>query len=117
MIVITEVQKRVIESQGFMVVDFKLWCKKIQNVITAGIHTLCNMWEAMVVFLQDKMCNAFDSIIQVAQRISEELRPYIYKIRDLDNIQKPKFQLVKKIGQKYRCEYTRVTIYHCRNNC
>lgn len=117
MVTITEEQKRVIESQGFMVVDFKLWCKKIQNVITAGIHTLCNIWEAIVVFLQHKTCNAFDSMIQVVQRISEELRPYIYKIRDLYDIQKPKFQLVKKIGQKYRCEYTRVTIYHCRNNC
>ena len=30
---------------------------------------------------------------------------------------KPEFQFVRMLGTEYRCDYTRVTIYHCRNNC
>lgn len=113
MISITEEQKKVIESQGFMVVEFKLWCKKLTDVV----HRICDTWSAIIVFLQDKISKAFESINCLAERIEMELRPFINQLCELDSIEKPKFQFVRVLGTKYRCDYARVTIYHCRNNC
>ncbi len=117
MITITDEQKRMIESQGFMVVEFKLWCKKLQSVMEDAIHKLCDVYNAIILFLQDKMLKAFESINYLAERIKMGLRPFINQLSKVDSIEKPKFQFVRELGTKYRCDYACVTIYHCRNNC
>lgn len=113
MISITDKQKKIIESRGFMVVEFKLWCKKL----TDAVHGLRDTWSAIIVFLQDKMLKAFDSLNYLAERIEMGLRPFINRLCKVGSIEKPEFQFVRMLGTEYRCDYTRVTIYHCRNNC
>jgi hypothetical protein len=117
MITITDEQKRMIELQGFMVVEFKLWCKKLQSVMADAIHKLCDVYNAIILFLQDKMLNAFEGIKYLAERIEMESRPFTNQLCKEDDIEKPRFQFVRVLGTKYRCDYARVTIYHCRNNC
>lgn len=74
---VTEEQKKVIESQGYMVVEFKLWCKKLTEQLTDFAHILIDAWKAIVLFLQDMMLKAFDSMKSLADRIMEEYRPFI----------------------------------------
>ena len=113
MISITEEQKKVIESQGFMVVEFKLWCKKL----TYAVHRIRDTWSAIIVFLKDKIFKAVESIGLFAERMVTKLGTFIDQQWDADGIEKPKFQFIRVLGTKYRCDYARVTIYHCRNNC
>ena len=74
---VTEEQKKVIESQGYMVVEFKLWYKKLTEQLTDFAHRLIDAWQAIVLFLQDMMYKAFDSMKSLADRIMEEYRPFI----------------------------------------
>ena len=113
MISITDKQKKIIESRGFMVVEFKLWCEKL----TDAVHGLRDTWSAIIAFLQDKMLKAFESLNYLAERIEMELRPFTNQLCKVGSIEKPEFQFVRMLGTEYRCDYTRVTIYHCRNNC
>lgn len=113
MITITDKQKRMIESQGFMVVEFKLWCKKLQSVMADAIHRLSDVYNAIILFLQDKMLRAFESIHSLAERISMELKSCI----DREHRAIANYPFIKKLGNKYKCNYVPVTIYHCRNNC
>lgn len=113
MISITEDQKKVIESQGFMVVEFKLWCRKL----TDAVHRICDTWSTIIVFLQDKVSKAVESIGLLAGRMATKLRTFINQQWYADGIEKPKFQFIRVLGIKYRCDYARVIIYHCRNNC
>lgn len=93
MISITDKQKKIIESRGFMVVEFKLWCKKL----TDAVHGLRDMWSAIIVFLQDKMLKAFDSLNYLAERIEMELRPFIDRLCKVGSIEKPEFQFVRML--------------------
>lgn len=113
MIMITDEQKRMIESQGFMVVEFKLWCKKLQFVMADAIHRLYDVCNAVILFLQDKMLKAFESIHSLAERINMESKPCIYR----EHRARANYPFIKKLGNKYKCDYVSVTIYHCRNNC
>lgn len=115
MIAVTDEQKRVIESQGFMVIEFKLWCnKKLADVF----HGIYDVWNSIKMFLQSKIFEAFNKAVKhLAERINTALKSCIQQICDLNSIEKPKFQFVRTLGTKYSFAYKRVTIYHCRNNC
>ena len=118
MINITNEQKELIESKGYMVVEFKLWCKKLSEHIKESFNRAIDGIEAVILFLQDMMFRAFDSIKELSCRILEEYRPFIDKMElQYDYDPRRKYPFVRSLGRKYEFNYSRVTIYHCRNNC
>lgn len=118
MIIVTEEQKRILEKNGFMVVEFKLWCKKLSEHFTEAFQREIDGMKAVILFIQNMMFKAFDSVKELAGRILEEYRPLIYKQeQEYDYEPRRKYQFVRSLGRKYEINYRRVTIYHCRNNC
>lgn len=116
---VTEEQKRLIESQGYMVVEFKLCYKKLTEQLTDFAHILIDAWKAIILFLQDMMLKSFDSMKSFADRIMEEYRPFIDTMEpEYNNEPRRKYPFVRSIGRKYEFNYSRVTIYHrCRDRC
>ena len=113
-VTVTDEQKKVIESQGFTVIEFKMFCKKLADVF----HGICDVWNSIKMFLQSKIFEVFNNTVRYfGEWIKTALRYCTQQICDLNSIEKPKYQFVKKLGTKYDFIYKRVTIYHCRNNC
>lgn len=44
---VSEDQKKVIESQGYMVVEFKLWCRKLCKMILEYTEKVIDNWKAI----------------------------------------------------------------------
>ena len=57
---VTEEQKKVIESQGYMVIEFKLWYRKLGDYLTEYVRGFNDMSEVILLFLEEKAHNAFD---------------------------------------------------------
>ena len=57
---VTEEQKKLIESQGYMVVEFKLLYRKLCDYLTEYVRGFNNMSEAILLFLEEEARNAFD---------------------------------------------------------
>ena len=116
---VTEEQKKVIESQGYMVVQFKLWCKKMIERFAEAFQKFIDGMKEVILFLQDMMSRAFDSAKELAGRILEEYRQIIDRLEpEYDYEPRRKYPFVRSLGRKYEVNYSRVTIYHrCRDRC
>ena len=57
---VTEEQKKLIESQGYMVVEFKAWFRKLGDYMTEYVRGFNDMSEVILLFLEEKAHNAFD---------------------------------------------------------
>lgn len=116
---VTEEQKKAIESQGYMVVEFKLWCKKLSENLGEFFQRVIDSMKAVILFLQDSMFRAFDSVKELSVRISKEFRPIIDRLElEYDYEPRRKYPFVRSLCRKYEVNYSRVTIYHrCRDRC
>lgn len=118
---VTEEQKKLIESQGYMVVEFKLWCKKMSERLSEALQIVIDSMKAVFLFLQDMAFRAFDSFKELAGRISQGLKPYIEYLKpecDFDYEPCRKYPFVRSLCRKYHPNYSYKVIYHrCRDRC
>lgn len=118
---ITEEQKKLIESQGYMVVEFKAWYKKLMELMQRFGERVVDAWNAIISFLQEMAFKAFDSLKDLAERFALDIEPYIDKLDDNfceDHSEKQKHPFVRSIGRKYEVSHVNQVIYYrCRNNC
>ena len=56
---VSEDQKKVIELQGYMVVEFKLWYRKLGEMILEYAVKVIDTWKAIVLFIQEQAIKAF----------------------------------------------------------
>lgn len=114
---ITEDQKKVIESQGYMVVEFKLWCWELGKVILEYAEIVIDTWRAIILFLQECAIKAFKHIKDFVERISNELEPYVKQLQYADR-EEDKYPFVRSLGKTYKANVSRKVIYHrCRDRC
>ena len=71
---VSEEQKKFIESQGHMVVEFKLWCRKLSKAILEYATKVIDTWRAIILFLQEQAIKAFKHIKDFVEQISNELK-------------------------------------------
>ena len=45
---VSEEQKKIIESQGYMVVEFKLWCRKLHKTLLEYAKIVIDTWRAIM---------------------------------------------------------------------
>ena len=111
---VSEDQKKVIESQGYMVVEFKLWCRKLSKIILEYAVKVIDTWRAVILFLQEQVTKAFRHIKEFVDQISNESEPYVkhtYRKKD-------KYPFVRSHGKTYKVDVSRKVIYHrCRDRC
>ena len=109
----TNEQKKVIESQDFMVVEFKLWYQKLGEIISK-----VDTWKAIMMFIQEKMNSVFDTLKDFADKI----KPYIEELQEFEYEdeyeERPKYPFVRSIGKEYRPNFNNKVVYHrCRDRC
>ena len=114
---ISEEQKKIIESQGYMVVEFKLWCRKLGKMILEYIEKAIDTWRAIALFIQEQAIKAFKHIKDFAEKLSNELEAYMSSLDYMD-CEKKKYLFVRLLGRAYKANVRRKVIYHrCRDSC
>lgn len=114
---VSEEQKKFIESQGHMVVEFKLWCRKLSKAILEYAIKVIDTWRAIILFLQEQAIKAFKHIKDFVEQISNELEPYVKQLERADR-KKDKYPFVRSLGKTYKVNVSRKVIYRrCRDRC
>lgn len=115
---VTEEQKKVIESQGYMVIEFKLWCRKIGNMLIDYARRVIETWKAIMLFLQEKIAKYVDSLVCFTERLLVELKPYIEKLENMKQKEHIEYEFVRSLCKTYRLNSSKKVIYHrCRDRC
>lgn len=114
---VSEEQKKFIESQGHMVVEFKLWCRKLGKMILEYAEKVIDTWRVIILFIQKQAIKAFRHIKDFVERISNELEPYVKQLEHADREQE-KYPFVRSLGRTHEANVRRKVIYHrCRDRC
>lgn len=114
---VSEEQKKIIESQGYMVVEFKLWYRKLGKMILEYTEKVIDTWRAIVLFIQEQAIKAFKHIKVFVEQLSNELEPYMGSLDYMD-CEKKKYLFVRSLGRAYKANVRRKVIYHrCRDRC
>lgn len=114
---VSEDQKKVIELQGYMVVEFKLWYRKLGEMILEYAVKVIDTWKAIVLFIQEQAIKAFKHIKDFVEQHSNELEPYMNSL-DYMNCEKKKYLFVRSLGRTYEANVRRKVFYHrCRDRC
>ena len=115
---VTEEQKKVIESQGYMVVEFKLWYKKLLDFAWEWGIRITDTLKAIISFLQEMAFKAFDNLKDLVERFSLEFKQLSERLEDIDYSEKQKYTFVRSLGRKYKPNFSHRVIYHrCRDRC
>lgn len=115
---VTEEQKNVIESQGYMVVEFKLWYKKLGEMLINYVRRWIDTWRAIISFLQEMAFKAFGNLKDLSERFALEFKLYSERLEDIDYSEKQKYPFVRYLGRKYQPIFRHRMIYHrCRDRC
>ena len=114
---VTNEQKHVIESQGFMVVEFKLWCRKLGKMILEYTEKVIDTWRAIVLFIQEHAIMAFKHFFDFMEQLSNVLVPYMNSL-DYMNCEYKKYLFIRSLGRTYEANVRRKVFYHrCRDRC
>ena len=114
---VSEDQKKVIESQGYMVVEFKLWCRKLRKMLLEYAEIVIDTWRAIILFLQEQAIKAFKHIKDFVEQLSNELESYMSSLDYMD-CEKKKYLFVRSLGRAYEANIRGKVIYHrCRDRC
>ena len=115
---VTEEQKKLLESQGYMVVEFKSWYRKLGSMLIDYARRAIDTWEAIVLFLQEKIANVVDTLVDFSECLSTELKPYVEQFENVNRIEHREYEFVRSLCKIYRLNLSKKVIYHrCRDRC
>ena len=115
---VTEEQKKLIESQGYMVVEFKLWFRKLWKMLINYVRRWIDTWKAIVLFLQEKIAKAVDTIVDFSERLLMEFKPYVEQLELLNSKEHIEYEFVRSLCKTYRLNLSKKVIYHrFRDRC
>ena len=115
---VTEEQKKVIESQGYMVVEFKLWFRKLGEMLIDYVRRWIGTWRAIILFLQEKIAKAVDTLICFSERLLMEFKPYVEQLELLNSKEHIEYEFVRSLCKTYRLNLSKKVVYNrCRDRC
>ena len=115
---VTEEQKKLIESQGYMVVEFKLWYRKLGEMLIDYVRRLIDTWKAIMPFLQEKVLNMYDTIIDFSERLLMEFKPYVEQFENVNRREHREYEFVRSLCKTYRLNLSKKVVYNrCRDRC
>lgn len=119
---ITEEQRKIIESQGYMLIEFKLWANKAISLIhRLGYENEMDTHHLILAFFSCKATiGVAEKLKEFGVRLTETLKPLLDVLdsNDLYVESSIKYPLIRNLGRKYEVRYTQPIIYwRCRNNC
>lgn len=120
---VTEEQKRVIESQGFMVIEYKKWCYDLEPLFKGlgmGVIEFCRkvflFFEDMARKINKVMISLADSFAEIEMRLKDAFE-FIGR-EDFYIDDRLKYKFVRSIGNIRELHFDNRVIYHrCRDRC
>lgn len=114
----TKEQKKLIESQGYMVVEFKLWFRKLGEMLIDYVRRRIDTWKTIVLFLQEKIAKAVDTLVDFSEWLSTNFKPYVEQLEDVNRREHREHGFVRSLCKTYRLNLSKKVIYHrCRDRC
>ena len=115
---VTEEQKKLLESQGYMVVEFKSWYRKLGSMLIDYAKRWIDTWKAIVLFLQEKIAKAVDTLADLSERLFAEFKPYVEQLEYVDHREHREYEFVRSLCKTYRLNLSKKVVYHrCRDRC
>ena len=115
---VTEEQKKLIESQGYMVVEFKAWFRKFGEMLIDYVRRWIDTWKAIMLFIQEKIAKAVDTLICFSERLLAEFKPYVEQLELMNSKEHIEYEFVRPLCKTYRLNLSKKVVYHrCRNRC
>lgn len=115
---VTEEQKKVIESQGYMVVEFKLWYRKLGEMLIDYVRRWIDTWKAIILFLQEKIAKVVDTLVDFSERLFAEFKPYVEQLENVNRREHREYEFVRSLCNIYRLNLNKKVVYHrCRDRC
>ena len=115
---VTEEQKKLIESQGYMVVEFKLWYRKLGEMLIDYVRRVIDTWKAIMLFLQEKIAKAVETLIDLSERLLAEFKPYVEQLEYENRREHREYEFVRSLCKIYRLNLSKKVVYHrCRDRC
>ena len=115
---VTEEQKKLLESQGYMVVEFKAWFRKLGNIVIDYARRAIDTWKAIMLFLQEKIAKDVDILVDFSERLLAEFKPYVEQLEDVNRREHREYEFVRSLCKTYRLNLSKKVIYHrCRDRC
>ena len=115
---VTEEQKKLIESQGYMVVEFKAWFRKFGEMLIDYVRRQIDTWKAIMLFMQEKIAKAVDTLICFSERLLMEFKPYVEQLEDVNRREYREYEFVRSLCKTYRLNLSKKVVYHrCRDRC
>ena len=115
---VTEEQKKLLESQGYMVVEFKLWYRKLGEMLIDYVGRWIDTWKAIVLFLQEKIAKAVENLIDFSERLLAEFKPYAEQLEYVNRREHREYEFVRSLCKTYRLNLSKKVVYHrCRDRC
>ena len=115
---VTEEQKKVIESQGYMVVEFKARFRKFGEMLIDYVRRQIDTWKAIMLFMQEKIAKAVDTLICFSERLLMEFKPYVEQLELLNSKEHIEYEFVRSLCKTYRLNLSKKVIYHrCMDRC
>ena len=115
---VTEEQKKLLESQGYMVVEFKLWYRKLGKMLIDYVRRWIGTWRAIILFLQEKIAKVVDTLVDFSERLLAELKPHVEQLEDVNRREHREYEFVRSLCKTCRLNLSKKVIYHrCRDRC
>ena len=115
---VTEEQKKVIEEHGHMVIEFKLWYRKLGKMLIDYVRRWIDTWKAIMLFLQEKVLNAHDTLIDLSERLLMEFKPHVEQFENVNCREHREYEFVRLPCKTYRLNLSKKVVYHrCRDRC
>lgn len=119
---VTEQQKKVIESQGYMVVEFKAWAKKVIELLSEWSKQVVDVLRLIIGFFQEMALKCVEKLREFNFSLIEKWEPVARYLDEqeivLDYDFREKYPFVRSLGRLYRPNFGNRVIYHrCRDRC
>ena len=115
---VTEEQKKLIESQGYMVVEFKLWYRKLGEMLIDYVRRWIDTRKVIVLFLQEKITKAVDALADFSERLLAQFKPYVEQLENVIRREHREYEFVRSLCKTYRLNLSKKVIYQrCRDRC
>ena len=115
---VTEEQKKLLESEGYMDVEFKAWYRKIGNKLIDYARRAIVRFKEIMLFLQSKVIKACESIMELSEWLLKEFKPYVGQLENVNSKEHVEYEFVRSLCKTYRLNLRKKVVYHrCRDRC
>ena len=92
--------------------------QKARGMLIDYVRRWINTWKAIILFLQEKIAKAVDTLVDFLERLLAEFKPYVEQLEYVNSREHREYEFVRSLCKTYRLNLSKKVIYHrCRDRC